>query len=278
MAPATARVGLEERLWAFAQRRRLPPPDLASLNADAWTPAARTATAFVWNRRVLNETRSVELARDLGVALDAASLLTAGAAAACQRLGDDESLHTELAASFLKQVGAEVVAVAPEALPVDGGAPTLAVLRRVATGLAVCETVSAVRFAVVRRHTDLPIPRACIELFLRDEVAHARLGFLLLPHALSWHAAAVGRSEAEADLDSELKATFRHLDLVVGLDAERRGLRLVRRPQPPANAGVVEPALDALAYYDAVTQTILPRLRKVGIEAEPLWSSRWAAS
>ena len=151
-------------------------------------------------------------------------------------------------------------------------------LRRVATGLVVCETVSAVRFAVVRRHTDLPVARACIDRFLRDEVAHARLGFLLLPLARSHHAATVGEARAREDLDEELAATFRHLDQVVGLDAERRGLALEARAQPTQNAGVVEPALDALAFYDAVRNTIVPRLAKQGVDAGSAWARRWPSS
>ena len=145
-----------------------------------------------------------------------------------------------------------------------------------ATGLVVCETVSALRFARVRRHTDVPVARACLELFLRDEVAHARLGFLLLPLAVANHAASVGSEKAHEDLSAELAQTFRYLDEAVGLDAERTGLALETRPQPTPNAGVVEPMIDALAFYDAVQGTIAPRLARLGVDASQPFAARWS--
>ena len=68
--------------------------------------------------------------------------------------------------------------------------------------------MSAAGFAVVRAHTDLAIPRACIELFLRDEIAHARLGIELLPAVLAHRAGVVGPSAARAE-HAELRGTFR---------------------------------------------------------------------
>nr|MDQ3036751.1 hypothetical protein [Myxococcota bacterium] len=224
---------------------------------------------------VVNETRTVELALELARAFERVPLGTAPLTAALARLADDERSHVELASAFLTRIGAPVPDVAPAPASTGDEAASLFLLRCVTTGLAVCETVSAVRFAVVRAHTDLAIPRTCIELFLRDELAHARLGMELLPGVLSHHASVVGERAARADLDAELRATFRHLDLVIGMDAERRGIALEARPQPPCNAGVVEPALDALALRDAVTRAIVPRLARLGVDAGPIWAGRW---
>lgn len=272
--PATA--DADERLRAFASRRSGRAPNLHALDASDWPAPALAATALVWGRRVVNETRSVELAEQLASAFERAGLMRAPIEAAIARLASDERSHVELATAFLARIGAPPPRVTPAIAPPTGEPPSLFLLRCVATGLAVCETVSAVRFAVVRAHTDLAVPRACIELFLRDEIAHARLGFLLLPRVIAHHASVVGAAEAASDLASELRATFRHLDLVVGLDADRRGIRLEARPQPPCNAGVVEPALDALALRDAIDRTIVPRLSRLGIEAAPIWASRWS--
>jgi hypothetical protein len=257
-------------------------PSLDALDPSAWPEPALAATSLVWRRRVVNEVRSVELAVELVRAYERCSLCAVPIAAALALLAEDERRHVELASAFLARIGAS----APESHDVagdDGGArddddvSSLFLLRCVATGLVVCETVSAARFAVVRTHTDLAVPRACIELFLRDELAHARLGFVLLPGVLAHRARVVGAAQAASDLAAELGATFRHLDVVVGLDAERRGIRLEARPQPPCNAGVVEPALDAIAFRDAITRTVVPRLARIGVDAGAIWSERWAA-
>ena len=246
-------------------------PSLAGVEPATWPAPAVHAAVLVWSRRVRNEAQSVALAHELRAVVGSDDPVLA---AALDRLADDEQSHVELATAFLAVLGAAPPPPEP-ALPDHPEPPTLRALRCVLTGLAVCETVSAMRFATVRAHTDLAAARACIELFLRDEIAHARLGFLLLPGAIAARAAEVGDA-VTGEIERELGATFRHLDLVVGLDAERRGLVLARRAQPPCNAGVVEPALDALAFRDAITRTIVPRLTRLGIDAGTIWSQRWS--
>lgn len=264
-----------DRLIAFARRPRDPAPPIDALDLGGWPDEALAVAKIVWSRRVVNETHSVELARHLARAVASTPLASDALDRALARLEDDEQRHVELASTFLARLGAAPPAVAPAIAQGAGEPGSLFLLRCVLTGLAVCETVSAVRFAMVRRHTDLAIPRACIELFLRDEIAHARLGFLLLPDVVAEHAAREGRARADADVASELRATFRHLDLVVGLDADRRGIALVERPQPERNPGVVEPALDAIALRSAITRTVVPRLAALGIDAAPAWQQRW---
>lgn len=207
---------------------------------------------------MINESHSVALGERIAEFLPGPAIA---------RLIEDERAHVELACSFLKRLGAPEVDVPPFDGITATDPPERALFRAVLTGLAVCESVSAARFAAVRAHTDLPIPRACIEYFLRDEIAHAELGFSLLPSALAGIDA--------AELDAELTATFRTLELTVGLDAERKKLELRARPQLPMNAGIVEPAIDALAFYECVARSILPRLEKIGIDARKIWARRW---
>lgn len=280
--PATA----EERLASFAQRPRAIAPSLHTLDAASWPEPARRAALLAWTRRVASESQSVEIAVELRAAHARAAHARGGPTSphvedAIARLEDDERAHVALCRAFVQAIGG---ARAPDAVapPIEGDdrAPSLRVLSYVLTGLAICESVSALRFATVRAHTDLPVPRACIDLFLRDETAHARLGFDLLPIALADHARAVGAAAATRDVTAELRETLRHLDLVVGLDAQRRGLSLVARAQPSGNPGVIEPQLDALTLYRGMERTIAPRLDRalapLDVSASRAWLTRWS--
>lgn len=215
---------------------------------------------------------------ELAAAYAASGLQLAGMESAIARLEEDERAHVALCQAFLRRIGAhdEPEGAQLKARAADAEMPSLRLLRYVLTGLAISESVSALRFAVVRAHTDLPLPRACIDLFLRDESAHARLGFVLLPAVLTHHRDHAGIEGAASDIDAELRSTFRHLDLAVGLDAQRRKLVLHARPQPTENPGVVEPALDALALYRGMERTIIPRLERLGVAAVSAWRDRWA--
>ncbi|MBC7018018.1 hypothetical protein, partial [Salmonella enterica] len=138
----------------------------------------------------------------------------------------------------------------------------------------VCESVSAERYAAVREHTDVYTARAIIDIFLRDEVVHAKLGFVLLPDALDGLERVHGEAAVASLVAAELPMVFRELDGTIGLDAERNGL-----PDPgvlpPGNPGVVTPATDALAFYDAIEGRIIPRLEACGIPASRSWRARW---
>jgi hypothetical protein len=276
--PGSAVRATADRLIAFADRRRSPAPSLGALDASGWPEAKRAAAGIVWSRRAVNEAQSVELAERLAEAAARTPLSSPPLRGAIERLAEDERGHVALATAFLERIGVVAPRIERTLERSGGEALSLFLLRCVLTGLAVCETVSAVRFATVRQHTDLAIPRACIEHFLRDEIAHARLGFLLLPLAIEHRASVVGAELAAAEIRAELGATFRHLDLVVGLDAERRGITLAPRAQPRDNPAVVEPALDALALRSAITGTVIPRLAGLGIDAGPIWARRWSDS
>lgn len=272
MAPATA-----DRLIAFARRARAETPEIGSLECASWPEEARASAALVWSRRGIAEAQSVALAERIREHIARVSGSDRDALIeACDRLLEDERRHVALARAFLERLGGRAPRSPPGIAPDRAEPWQRFLLRCVLTGLAVCETVSAMRFATVREHTDLAVPRACIESFLRDEIAHARLGFLLLPTVLEERAAGIGRDAMMEEVRIELRSTFRHLDLEVGMDAERRGIVLVRRPQPPMNPGVVEPALDALALRRAIRRAVIPRLARLGIDAAPMWTARWA--
>jgi hypothetical protein len=262
-------------LEAFAHRRRALRPDFDAADFALSSDEARTAARIVWRRRVLNEMLSVDLARHLHRAAVHRDEVDPLLHSAFMRLEEDEATHVELASAVLARLGDETL---PEAssLPVRQERAEMVFTRAVLTGLCVCETVSASRFAAVREHTDLPIFRACIEVFHRDELTHAELGFVLLPLALERLRSSLARPAADALVFDELRATMAHLDLVVGLDLERNGGPPPPRPQPAQNPGVVEPAVDARAFYRALHDEVVPRLSALGLPAKNAWELRHA--
>lgn len=265
----------EVRRWlaAFAARRRSEPPDLSSIDAGALEPAAVEAARLVWRRRALNEALSVTVARRLRETSGRMPNLDSEVGPALARLEHDEVAHVEIASAVLSRIqGAPPQDPGPVELLDERVEQSFA--RLVLTGLCVCETVSAARFAAVREHTDLPAYRACIELFHRDELTHAELGFVLWPTAFERLREAIGREPAADLVMAELRGTLGHLDRVVGLDFERRGGPPPPRPQPTDNPGVVEPAIDAIAFYGAIHAEVIPRLSALGVPAEQAWASR----
>lgn len=254
------------RRWleAFARRAIPPVPDARMLSAPA---EALEAATIVWRRRLLNEELSVELAVALRhvageLQLDRPIL------AALDRLKEDEARHVAAATSVLNVFGR--APAAKSSLPLPDASPEECWARLVLTGLCVCESVSAARFAAVREHVDLPAFRACIDTFHRDERAHGELGFVLLPGAIARLRTAIGSARATELLHNELRHTFGELDRVVGMRLALHGPLPQPRLQPPDNPGVVEPLIDAHAFYGALDR-IVPRLESLGLRASAAW-------
>lgn len=260
-------------LVAFAGRRLAVVPDLSALDGGACPEEALPPARLVWRRRVVNEALSVDLARRLRELSASLGGLGGEVDGALARLEEDEASHVDLAAEVLRRIGGEA-APAPARLKERDEPAEAALARCVITGLSVCETVSAARFAAVRDHTDLPVFRACIELFHRDELAHAELGFKLLPRIIERLSAALGPARAAALAEAELRETLGILDRTIGLDFERKGGPPPARPQPTGNPGVVEPAIDAIAFYRAIHGEVLPRLEALGLPAQRAWEAR----
>ena len=262
-------------LIAFADRKESALPDLSTLDVAACPDDALEAARLVWRRRVMNEALSVDLAQHLRRTagnLDRASETVAHALA---RLEADEARHVMLASAVSARLGVTSTnEPASSSLPALDERAELAFLRLVLTALCVCESVSAARFAAVREHTDLAPFRACIEAFHRDELTHAELGFQLLPDAIERARAAIGREAAHALVLDELRGTMGHLDRVIGLDLERQGPLPQARAQPQDNPGVVEPIVDAIAFYRALHDDVVPRLEALGLPAARAWKAR----
>lgn len=259
-------------LAGFIRRRRVafaPPCSSELTNLD---PTARAAAILVWQRRHANERASVNLAERME--RHARALATGETVGALERLADDERRHVDATGAVLDALQAPRVTAARIRTPDPSEPAELAFARDVVVGLAVCESVSAARFAAVRSATDIPVFRRLIDGFLRDEIAHAALGIALLPYARGLVRRTVGSAACDAWMTSELMSALVELERTVGLDGARRGLR-PPRPQPSENPGVIEPNLDALAFYDAVTRRILPQIERCGLPIRAAWEARF---
>jgi hypothetical protein len=261
-------------LQAFTQRRRAAAPNLDTL--EPCPDEALDVARLVWHRRVVNETRSVEVARTIQQL--AARMGTFGQALvpALVRLEEDEISHVDLATAVLKRLNPPTITIPTDATSIVllEEPASVSMMRLILTGLCICESISASRFASVREHTDLEGYRGCIELFYRDELTHAELGFVILPDVLDVLREELGEERADELVSDELRTTFAHMDRVVGLDFERQGGPPPERPQPKRNPGIVEPAIDAAAFYRSIYDDVLLRLDAVGISARDAWSQR----
>ena len=261
-------------LSAFTNRRRAVSPNLDQL--EACPVAALEVARIIWHRRIVNEARSVELAQSMQSLGKSTNLWNQGLSQAIERLEADEASHVELAMAVLKKLQSAPVTIAKEATQIDlpQETPLVSFMRLTLTGLCICEAISASRFASVREHTDLAGFRACIELFYRDELTHSELGFVLLPLVLEEMRHVLGSSRTDELVEQEMSLTFGHMDRVVGLNLERQGGVPPARPQPKQNPGIVEPAVDAAAFYRSVYDDIIPRLTALGLPAQAAWTNR----
>ncbi len=261
-------------LDAFAHRKRSKAPNLDTL--DQCPEEALAVARIIWHRRVVNETRSVAIAQALQQMVNRVETLGPQLLDAFKRLEEDEATHVALASAVLNQIGQSNITIPTDATTIvflEEPAIT-SLMRLVLTGLCICESVSASRFACVREHTDLEVFRACIELFYRDELTHAELGFVIAPHVANVLHGELGKERAVAFIHDELRSTFGEMDRVVGLNLERSGGVPPERPQPTPNPGVIEPALDARAFYQSIHDDIVPRLEVLGFPANEAWNTR----
>lgn len=273
MVAATAE--LAAFLQRFATRPHPDVPQVESLRSLALGAEAQRAAWLVWGRRLNNELASVVVATRL---LRTVEPLGDGALIrAIARLHDDEVHHTQLARSVLEALGGH--APQPQDPPDEPSTDAAeGFVQLVLSALVLGEGVSAARYAAVREHTDNDVARAAIDVLLRDEVQHAELGVRLVPLALALGHEAMGVDALRLFVHGELRQSFRYLDRAVGLDAERRGIPLITRPQPTGNVGVVEPMLDAIAFYRTISARIVPKLEALGVGADAAWTARWSGS
>ena len=256
-------------MWAAATE--LPPPSLAGYSAEQVGFARRA-----WPMRAAEELRSALVFRALHRAAHAVGgALWDGFGASLARTVRDELRHTRLCLAVGTALGAPP--------PVWDRAPLLARLvtlpsPRLRAGAlllvetAIGETVSSLLFRAGRRAAVEPLTRAALTSILADEVRHARLGWAAL--AALWPALDAAERAA---LQREATAGLGGLERTVALPALRR--LEAGEPFDPAYAalGVLPPEARVEAFYEAVERLVLPRLSRLGLDAEAAWRDRYRA-
>jgi len=237
----------------------LPAPELA-----AFAPAQLAFAVVAWPMRAAEELRSALIYRALARASRTALPAFADRFALVVH---EEVGHARLCA----MVGARLGAATPtyDARPVrerlaplvDARARTIAL---VASEVAIGETISMAMFRESRRGTTEPLTRAVIESILADESRHQQLGWEAL--------AALGPSDT-------LQREATHALAASEQQIARPSLAFLERGDAfdPAWAalGVIHPERRVEAFYAAVEQLVLPRLRELGIDADRAWAERY---
>lgn len=249
---------------------QLPEPNLAG-----YGQAQIGFAASAWPLRAAEELRSARIFHALKCAARASHLDSAWVTRFAVAVGD-EVRHAKLCTD----VGARLGAPAPHhdatlvrkrlaslPLPLDRAAALL--LAEVAIG----ETISTSQFRVGRHCAREPLTRAALELILRDEVGHARLGWDAL--AALWPAI----PDAERDaLVTETRRALAACEQQIAVPALQR-LEQGEPFNPEwAALGVVPPEQRVEAFYDAVEGQVVPRLARLGIDGQQAWSTRYRAS
>jgi hypothetical protein len=249
----------------MAQRRTEPSLPVAEL--ARFSPAQVAFAAAAWPMRAAEELRSALIYRALARASRTA---LPSFTDRFERVAHEEVGHARLCAI----VGTRLAAPRPDydAGPVrarlapltDDRTRTIAL---VTSEVAIGETISMAMFRESRRAATEPLTRATIESILADESRHQQLGWDAL--------AALGPS---ATLLREATMALAASEQQVAAPA----LRFLERGEhfDPAWAalGVIHPERRVEAFYAAVEQLVLPRLRELGLDADRAWADRYKAS
>jgi hypothetical protein len=246
----------------------LPAPELGGYRAEHLAIAARA-----WTLRAEEEYRSASVFAEIVAAgLDTGAPVDVVGAIA--RIVDDEIAHATLCLDLASRFGAP----APVASPgrVRGRLATFAPDRALqALSLllfegAVGESVSVRLFRAGRRASREPCTRAALGAIMRDEARHATVSWL-----------------ASAELYAALPAASREAlaaDLSRGFGAFERAAALPALQNLDAGRQV-DPALRELgvlsyedrveAFYAGIERVALPRLSRLGFDAQRLWADRY---
>jgi hypothetical protein len=248
---------------------------LAGLPAPDLTGFTKPDVAFAveaWPMRAAEELRSALIFRAAARA-SARCPLTADWTPRFESAVRDEIFHARLCAAVGARLGAERPRF--DAAPVRARlAPLVDPLAR-ATSLvllevAVGETISMLLFRAARRAAREPLTRAALARILADEVRHQRLG---------WSALAAWWPELPEPVRGALQETARvglaAMEQQIAAPAMRRLSSGARFEPSYAALGVLAPEARVEAFYEAVERLVIPRLAKLGLDAEGAWRDRY---
>lgn len=245
----------------------LPPP-----RVDGYAPGAVAFAASAWPMRAAEELRSALIFRALAHA-SVRSPVTSGWTSRFIAAASDEIGHARLCAA----VGARLGADRPrwDAAPVKArlgrlSSPSLRASALVLVEVALGETISMSLFRAGRRAALEPLTHAALERILTDEVRHQRLGWSAIT---AWWPDLP--RETRRALQEEARAGLGAMEKQIAAPA----LRWLEAGTPfePAYAslGVLAPKARVEAFYAAVERLVLPRLSRLGLDAERAWRERY---
>lgn len=256
-----------ERHHDPARHLALPDPSLTGFTEEHLAFAARA-----WTMRAEEEHRSASVFSELlaalvdcGAPLDLASGLSG--------LVADELRHavlcTQLAARFRAPAPQARLAPVHARLAGSGGERSRLAFSLILVEGAIGETISSALFNAGRHLTREPCSRAALSAILRDEARHA---------LFFWEAAAtLGPTILDREregLEEELRAALGAIELHQALPSLRRLEAALPFDQALARLGVLPPDRRVEAFYHALEQGVLPRLRRLGFDADRAWRDR----
>lgn len=248
----------------------LPAPDLDGYGADHVAIAARA-----WTLRAEEEYRSAAVFAEI-----VAGCLDTGApvdvVGAIARIVEDEVAHAALCLDLAARLGAPAPVASLDRvrarLAVHAGDRALQAVSLLLFEGAVGESVSVRLFRAGRRAAREPCTRAALGAILRDEARHATVSWLAAAELLAALPAGA-RSALEQDLTRSLGAfeqsaalpALQHLEAGRSIDPALRAL------------GVLSYEDRVEAFYAGIERVVLPRLGRLGFDAERLWAERYRA-
>jgi hypothetical protein len=244
-----------------------PPIDLSDLAPERHPPALLETARRVWLSRVQTEFRSIQImTRFVTEVVGAGDPIEVWAGAV--ELVRDEVRHTGLCAALCEALGAEprlpdpVELKDPErylAAPMAQRALTTAIAM-----LAINETISVAFIEDLRARCDNPAVKRVLDATVEDEEGHEDFGWEYVARGLArFPIATLGdwKHLVKTTLAPHQKTAEAALG---GVPADRRRLDAHEEPELAA-LGLFSPARQALVYERCMTETLAPRLEKLGL-------------
>ncbi|MEZ4452218.1 MAG: hypothetical protein R3B09_22320 [Nannocystaceae bacterium] len=236
-------------------------PTIEALDAEA-----RAVVAGLWTDRTRSERRASAI-----FAVIAGDLLAQGAIPEvldrATRAVHDEARHVEICRQVASRYAGEAVPWPPaEPSPIPmftDASPELARELYVVANTCVAESVGVAYLSACRSDAEGPLVRAAIQLLLRDDVDHARIGWA---HLASDRPSAALRGALPRALPALLRAVRRaYFD------------RAAEIPEsPPRGHGCPSPAAIREAVDLALVHVVVPGFEHVGVDTRA--ARRWLDS
>ena len=263
-----------DKVLGFLDGRGAADPPPAVLSGE-YVPEVREAAQRTWVGRMVNEHRSSAVFASL-----VPQLIDASCGVEAQMLalhmGSEEIYHAELCARVVRAFGGAPVAHTEgpvAAMPAHAGLSALErVMRNVLFIGCLCETVAVALETEERELATEPLVRETLDRILRDEVMHARFGWVFLAQCLDQ----LG-DDARARTADYLRGSFAYFERreveYLPINPPVRGEIRAQRE----GAGLCDGATARELFYETVRGVVVPRFEQMGVAAGRAWRERDAA-